>query len=182
MEIEELKRRINMGTTKFMRMHGKHPNILVLGKSEYDVLRKGCKGFPDGWSLAKVWGMEVRMDENSDSYIEMMRENPDFFSYEEDFFSPYRMKVDVIIPLEFKEVFKLFIVKQNDDDVGVQILTTHYNDLKRKNYTRFQLHICGKTKELAIAWNNYLFEIERILNHGFKTEDKRFVRYSKLKV
>lgn len=171
MELKELKHRINMADVKFMRNYGKHPNILVLGKNEYDTLKKIGEDNSEGWSLGSIWSMEVRADENSDSCIKMMRKKPHFFSYEEDPFSPYRMKIDVVTPLEFKEDFKLFITKQHSDDVGIQILRTYSNDFK--NYTRFQLHICGKTKELAIAWSEYLFEIERILNHGRKAEPDR---------
>lgn len=175
MELEELKHEINMGTTKFMRKYGKHPNILVLGKNEYDVLKKNCKENIDGWSADKVWSMEVRVDENSDSCIRMMRKKPDIFSYEKDLFLPYRMKIDVLVPLKFKEDFKLFIVKQHGDDVGIQIFAARSNDLQKKDFTRFQLHICGKTKGLAIAWSEYLFEIERILNYGLKKEDDQVV-------
>jgi len=168
---KELKHELNMGILKFKKKYGKGPNILVLGKNEYATLIKNIEKIPDGWTKGEVWNMEVQVDEDSDSCIKMMRKKPHFFSYEEDPFSPYRMKIDVVTPLEFKEDFKLFITKQHSDDVGIQILRTYSNDFK--NYTRFQLHICGKTKELAIAWSEYLFEIERILNHGRKAEPDR---------
>lgn len=182
MEVKELKHRINMATTKFMREYGKHPNILILGKNEYDTLKKIGEDNSEEWSLGSIWNMEIRVDENIDSCIKMMGEKPDFFSYEEDPFSPYRMKIDVVIPSEFKEDFKLFIDKQYKDNVGIQILANHSNDLKRTDFTCFQLHICGKTKELAILWSNYLLEIERILNHGLKKEDPDRKRVEVLKV
>ena len=182
MELKELKYKINMGLLKFRRAYGKHPDFLILGKNEYATLRETGEDNSEEWSLGSIWNMEIRVDENSDSCIRMIRKIPDFFSYEEDFFSSYRMKIDVVIPLKFKEDFKLFIDKQHNDGVGIQILTVCSNDFKKTNYTRFQLHICGKTKELAITWSNYLFEIERILNHGLKKEDPDRKRYAGLKI
>ena len=179
MELKELKHKINIGILKFKRKYGKGANILILGKDEYDTLKKIGKDNSEGWSLGSIWNIEICVDESSDSCIRMMRKIPDFFSYEEDFISPYKMKIEMVVPLEFKEDFKLFIDKQIDNNVGVQIFKARSNDLKK--YTRFQLHICGKTEELAIAWSNYLSEIERILNHGFKKEPNR-ERFEVLKV
>ena len=182
MELKELKHKINMGILKFKRKCGKGADILILGKDEYDTLKKIGKDNSDGWSLGSIWNMEIRVDESSDSCIRLIRKIPGIFSYEEDFISPYRMKIDVVIPLKFKGDFKLFIDKQHNDDVGIQILTVRSNDFKKTNYTRFQLHICGKTEELAIAWSNYLSEIERILNHGFRKEEPDRERYEVLKI
>jgi len=179
---KELKHKINMGLLKFRKKYGASPNVIILGKNEYATLIKNIEEIPDEWTKGEVWNMEVQVDKDVDSCIRMMRKIPDFFSYEEDFISPYKMKIDVVIPSEFKEDFKLFIDKQYKDNVGIQILANHSNDFKKTNYTCFQLHICGQTEKLAIAWSNYLSEIEKILNHGFKKEDPDRGRFEVLKV
>jgi len=176
---KELRHKINLGLVKFKREYGTDPDTLILGKNEFDILKKYCEEDPKNilrkdtdseFRTDKIWNMEICVDKNSDSSMEMTRKIPDFFSYKEDVFSPYKMKTDIIVPIKFKEVFKSFILKQSDDDIGIQILITHCKDLTFEDFTRFQLHMCGKTKELAIAWSNYLFEIEKILNHGLEKE------------
>ena len=171
MEFKELRHIINMGLVRFQRMYGARPDTLILGKNEYNVSKEISEKNTDDWSIDKVWGMEVILDENSDDGVEMTRKVPDFFLHDENFLAPYGMKIDIVVPIKFKKDFKSFILKQSNGDIGVQVSITYYKDLMFKSFTRFHLSISGKTKELVTVFSNYLLEIGKILNYSFKEEN-----------
>ena len=163
MDWQELRNKINRKMVEFRREHGKPADTLVLGKKEYAVLEANVK---DG----TLWSMNVRLDEDKDSYIELVGKKINFLKIVEYPFTPYRIKVEVVMPSKLKVPFVSFLDGQNASNVGVQIVgggvemnRTSWDNRRflSKDLIYYQVSVKGPNKDMVYAWVNYLYEIEK---------------------
>ena len=162
MDWKELKHEINMKMVEHVSKCGKKADILKLGKSQYGIFKNRLADLD--MDEGTLWGMRVYEDKREDGIV-LGRLNPDFFGYKNDPFSPYKMKVDVIIPKEVEKDFNEYIEhvrKWNDRNFGIKLSAVCKGPSGDKNI-RFQMHVCGTDKKIVEAWQAISYEISRVL-------------------
>ena len=97
MDWKELKHNINVGMTEFFKNRGNKPDIIFLGKREFDVLVNHF-GTEDRWeeelgytkdviidhNRLSMWNMDVHLDGSKESGVEFDRKYQSIFDLEDD--------------------------------------------------------------------------------------------------
>ena len=160
MSWEELKHEINMKIVEFKRKHVKIARTLIVGKKEHAILEahKNSECFEDG----NFWSMKIHLDNSKESHLELVGKKVNFLKIVEYPFTPYRMRVEVVIPSKLKVPFVSFLAGQSASDIGVRVVGGG-KEIPRinKDLTHYQVSVEGSNKALVTAFVSYLYEIEK---------------------
>ena len=162
---EELKHEINMKIMEFKRNCGKQADILIVGKKEHAILednKSDSADFEAYGNNISFWSMKIRLDESKESHIELIKKKTNFLKIVEYPFTPYRIKIEVVIPSKLKVPFVSFLAGQSASDIGVRVVGGG-KEIPRinKDLTHYQVSVKGINKDLVEAFVNYLYEIEK---------------------
>ena len=159
----ELTHKINWKMVEFRREYGGAADTLIVGKEEYAVLEanKNSEGVDPGIDgNYSLWSMKVRLDESKNSHLELVGMKVDFLKIVDYPFTPYRIKVDVVIPSRLRVSFVSFLDSQNTSDIGVQIVGGK-KDRIAGDLAYYQISVKGINKDMVFAFVNYLYELEK---------------------
>lgn len=165
MDWKELKHEINRKIVEFQREYGKEADTMVVGKEEYAVLKanKNNNAILDMYGEDRTfWSMKVRLDETKDSYLELVGKKVNFLKIVDYPFTPYRIGIDLLIPTRLRVPFVSFLDGQNASDFGVQIVGGGKEKSRiNKDLVCYRISVKGPNKDMAHAFINYLYEIEK---------------------
>lgn len=184
MDWKELQYEINREIMVYFRKHGKNPNTLLLGKSEWSVFKNVEK--TDGFDsdANRIWGMYVSVSDNEDVLIEVSWDGSIAEDKPEDI-KEYVIRVSIYVPAGFVECFKSFIDIQIKDSSEVRVSSWDSKVASFHNDRMFNVRIGGLDKDVvntfgndvSSLWSMYVY----IINDMFKGDVTWFEKMRNLK-
>ena len=182
MDWKGIKHRINMKIVNYFRKHGKNPNILLLGKSEGQLLKDVSDG--DYKAGGYLWGMRVDMFDGVDSLVKVSWDESIAEDKPEDV-KEYVIRVSMYVPAGFVECFKSFIDIQIKDSSEVRVSSWGSKISSFHNDKMFNVRIGGLDKDvvntvgndISNLWSMYV----HIINDIFKGDVAWFEEMKNLK-
>ena len=184
MDWKELQHEINMEIAKFERKHGKNPNTLLLGESEFKVFKNADRTGEFYSDEDYIWGMRISVSDDEDSLVKVSRDESRVVDKPEDI-GEYVIRVSIYVPAEFVECFKSFIDVQIKDSSEVRVSSWGSKVSAFHNDRMFNVRIGGLDKDVvntfgndvSSLWSMYVY----IINDMFKGDVTWFEEMRNLK-
>lgn len=168
MDWTDLKHEINMKIVEFKRKHGRAADTLIVGKEEHAVLeanRSSGDFDPGRDGNYSLWSMNIRLDEGKNSHLELVGKKMNFLKIVDYPFipSPYRQKIDVVIPSKLRVPFVSLLASQAGSEIAARVVGggKKVKGKINKDLAHYQISVEGPNKGMVLAFVNYLYEIEK---------------------
>lgn len=164
----DLTHKINGKMVEFKREHGRSADTLIIGREEYDILEANKNsglvdpGIDGNYSL---WSMNIRLDEGKNSHLELVGKKMNFLKIVDYPFipSPYRQKIDVVIPSKLRVPFVSLLASQAGSEIAARVVGggKEVKGKINKDLAYYQINVEGINKDVVFAFVNYLYAIEK---------------------